>query len=322
MTRTILGRLGELLGAMVAVSFIVYLVLEVNVDEVAVKVLGQFSTPTQRQIWLHDNGYDDPFVVRYFRWLGHFLSGDWGTSTHFQAPVLSLLPERLGATAILAIAALAVMVPVSLILGVLAGVREGSVMDRAVSLFSVVTTSVPEFASAVFLSAVFVFWLGWLPGASTMTSGFSLQELVLPVMVLSFYSTGYLARITRASMIEVMTSPYVRTALLKGASPGRIVFRHALRNALIAPVTVIMLQIPWLLSGVIVVEVFFAYKGFGSLLYEASLYSDVYLIEDCAMVSVVVVVLTQLASDLLYIWLNPRMRKSPASKPVAREAVA
>lgn len=307
MTRYVLGKLLEMLAAMIAVSFVVYLILEVDVEGVAVKVLGQFSTPEQRQLWLRENGYFDPFFLRYLRWLWHFVTGQWGESTHYKAPVLEILLPRLAATGILALATMAVMVPLSMILGILAGMREGSGLDRSVTLFSVVTTSIPEFASAVFLSAIFVFWLGWLPGASTMTQGFAWRELVLPVLVLALYSTGYLARITRASMAEAMASPYVRTALMKGASLARIVLRHALRNALIAPVTIIMLQVPWLLSGVIVVEVFFAYKGFGTLLYEASLNSDVYVIEDCAMVSVVVVVATQLASDLVYAWLNPRI---------------
>ncbi len=134
-------------------------------------------------------------------------------------------------------------------------------------------------------------------------------------MVLALYSGGYLARITRASVAETMQAPYIRTAMLKGASPARIVVRHALRNALVAPVTVVMLQIPWLLSGVIVTEVFFAYKGFGYLLYEAALQSDLPLIEACAMVSVVLVVGTQLISDGLHAMLSPRAATS--SRPVA-----
>jgi peptide/nickel transport system permease protein len=174
-------------------------------------------------------------------------------------------------------------------------------------VFAIVTTSIPEFASAVFLTSLFVFWLGWLPGVSTMADGFHVRELVLPVSVLTLYSAGYVARMTRSSMVEVMQSPYIRTARLKGNSMRRVIVRHALRNALITPVTVIMLQIPWLMSGVIVVEVFFAYQGFGTLLYQAALNTDIYLIEACTMVSVVVVVVTQVASDLLYAWLNPRM---------------
>ena len=292
---------------MLAVSFLVFAVLEFNVSDVAVKVLGQFSTADQRQAWLQENGYTAPFLLRYVRWLWEFVTGHWGTSTYYREDVLTLIRPRLAASGLLAGAALLAIVPTGLAMGVIAGVREGSVVDRLVSVFAILTTSIPEFASAVFLTALFVFWLGWLPGVSTMADGFHLRELVLPVSVLTLYSAGYVARMTRSSMVEVMQSPYIRTARLKGNPMRRVILRHALRNALITPVTVIMLQIPWLMSGVIVVEVFFAYQGFGTLLYQAALNTDIYLIEACTMVSVVVVVLTQVASDLLYVWLNPRM---------------
>ncbi|WP_075215846.1 ABC transporter permease [Mongoliimonas terrestris] len=318
MLAAVLKKLAEVVGAMLVVSFIVFLVLEANVEDVAVKVLGAYSAPDQRAAWLEANGYLDPFLVRYVRWLWDFVTLDWGQSTLFRVPVTEILPQRLAMTGILAGVTLVVSTVLSLVLGILAGMNEGSITDRTVSFVSVLTTSIPEFATAVFLSAIFVFWLGWLPGASTMISGFTARELVLPVAVLTLYSAGYLARITRASMVEAMRSPYVRTALMKGASTSRIVLQHALRNALIAPVTVIMLHIPWLLSGVIVVEVFFAYKGFGTLLYEAALNSDVFLIEACAMVSVVVVVATQLISDGLYRLLNPRLRVS--AKPAGATA--
>ncbi|RJE88113.1 ABC transporter permease [Paracoccus onubensis] len=292
---------------MLTVSFLIFLAFEVNVADVAVKVLGQYSTPDQRTAWLAENGYYDPFVIRYLRWLGGFVTGDWGLSTFFRVPITSIVFPRLGASALLAGGALLVIVVFGLGLGILAGMRAGSLLDRVISVFSVITTSIPDFASAVFLSGIFVFWLGLLPGASTMISGFSLRELILPVLVLGLYSMGYLARITRASMVEVMGTHYIRTARLKGANPARIVLRHAMRNALITPVTVIMLQLPWLLSGVIVIEVFYAYKGFGSLLYDAALNQDIYLVEACAMVSVLVVVLSQILSDLIYGWLNPRI---------------
>lgn len=295
------------IGTMLVVSFLIFLALEVNVADVAVKVLGQYSTADQRTAWLAANGYNDPFVLRYLRWLGRFAIGDWGTSTLFRAPITSLVFPRLLASAILAAGALAFIIVFGLGLGILAGTRPGSLLDRAISILSVVTTSIPDFASAVFLSGIFVFWLKLLPGASTMINGFSLSELVLPVAVLGLYSMGYLARVTRASMIDVMGTHYIRTARLKGASPLRIVLRHALRNAMITPVTVIMLQLPWLLSGVIVVEVFYAYKGFGSLLYDAAMNQDIYLVEACAMISVLVVVSSQILSDLLYGWLNPRI---------------
>ena len=305
--RWLLRKLFGMLLTMLAVSFLVFAVLEFNVNDVAVKVLGQFSTEDQRHSWLVQNGYTAPFLLRYLRWIGQFVTGHWGTSTYYREDVLTLIAPRLAASGLLAAAALLAIVPLGLVMGVIAGMRVGPFVDRLVSVFAIVTTSIPEFASAVFLTSLFVFWLGWLPGVSTMADGFHLRELVLPVSVLTLYSAGYVARMTRSSMAEVMQSPYIRTARLKGNSMRRVIVRHALRNALITPVTVIMLQIPWLMSGVIVVEVFFAYQGFGTLLYQAALNTDIYLIEACTMVSVVVVVVTQVASDLLYAWLNPRI---------------
>lgn len=301
-------RLATMVLTMLTVSVVLFLALEINVENVAVKVLGQFSTEEQRHLWLAENGYFEPLHVRYIEWLASFATGDFGQSIRFRTDVADVLWPRLANTAILAGTTLAVMVPLALVLGVLAGMKEGSALDRSISVVSIVTTSIPEFASAVLLSAIFVFVLGWLPGTSAMTGGFNWQELVLPVMVLSLFGLGYLVRMTRASMVEVMTSPYIRACVLKGLPWSRVIVRHALRNALIGPFTVIMLQIPWLMSGVIVVEFFFAYKGFGNLLLEAALHDDIFLIEACAMVSVFVVVMTQLVADVGYVLLNPRIR--------------
>jgi peptide/nickel transport system permease protein len=301
-------RFGTMILTMLVVSILLYLLMEVNVEGVAIKVLGPYSSEEQRQIWLERNGYLDPLVERYLRWLGRFVLGDFGESVRFKVPVGDIMWPRLGSTAILAVATMSVVVPISLALGVLSGMREGSKLDRTISVTSILTTSVPEFASAVLLSAIFVFWLGILPGTSSMTDGFDIRQLILPVMVLVLYDFGYVARMTRASMAEVMTTHYIRTAVLKGLPYKTVILRHALRNALIAPFTVIMLQIPWLLSGVIVVEFFFAYKGFGALILEASLNKDVYLLEACTMVAVFVTVMTQMISDVGYTYLNPRIR--------------
>lgn len=249
-----------------------------------------------------------PLPVRYSEWLQRFVVGDFGESFRFDVPVSQILWPRVANTGILAGIVMLIMVPLSLFLGVMAGIREGSLQDRSFSLIAIITTSVPEFASAVIFVAVFTFWLQWLPGTSSMISGFEWQQMVMPVLVLVLYGSGYIARITRASMAEVMRSPFIRTAILKGLSPGKVIMRHALRNALITPVTVIMLQLPWLLSGVIVVEYFFAYKGFGSLLWEAANNTDPFLIEACAMVAVVVVVVSQLIADIIYTYINPRIR--------------
>lgn len=303
-------RLGQMALTMLIVSLLVFLLLELTPGNVATKVLGPYSSEEQRQIWLEEHGYNRPVYIRYFAWLGNFVTGDLGQSVRYKTPVNDILWDRLGNTAILGGLVFLIMIPLSLALGVLAGMREGSLQDRTISVISIGTTSVPEFASAVFLSTIFVFWLGILPGTSAMAEGFNLVEIILPVMVLVLYDFGYVARMTRASMAEVMTTQYIRTAILKGLPRSRVIMRHALRNALIAPFTVIMLQINWLLSGVIVVEAFFSYKGFGALLLEASLAQDIFVIEACAMVAVFVAAGTQMLSDIGYTYLNPRIRFS------------
>jgi peptide/nickel transport system permease protein len=297
-----------MLLTMFAVSIILFLLLEINIESVAIKVLGPYSLEAQRLIWLENNGYNEPLVIRYFIWLGNFLTGDFGTSTIYKIPVSEILWPRLWNTTILAFWVFVFLIPVSLVLGILSGMREGSKLDRSISVVSILTTSVPEFASTVFFSGVFVFSLQWLPGTSSMFDGFDWKQLILPVLVLLVYDFGYVTRMTRASMAEVMTTHYVRTAILKGLPYRQVILKHALRNALIAPFTVLMLQINWLLSGVIVVEFFYAYKGFGALLLQAALRQDVFLIEACTMVAVFVVVLTQVFSDVAYTLLNPRIR--------------
>ena len=303
-----LRRLASMLLIMLVVSFLLFALFETDKLEVAGKVLGPYSSVEQREIWLEKNGYNEPFLKRYVLWVANAARGDFGQSIQLKVPVSEVLGDRLANTGILALCLFLLMIPIALTMGIFAGMKEGSLRDRAISVTSVVTTSIPEFASATLLTAVFVFGLGWLPGTSSMSGGFDWKQLVLPVAVLLLYDVGYVARMTRASMAEVMTSQYVRTAILKGIPYRRVILRHALRNALIAPFTVIMLQLNWLLSGVIVVEVFFAYKGFGSLLYDAAVFGDIYVIEACTLVAVFVAVFSQFISDVGYTLLNPRIR--------------
>ena len=301
-------RLGALVLTMFVVSVLLFLALEFTPGDVATKVLGPYSSEEQRRLWLEANGYSAPLLERYFSWAANFVVGDWGQSIRFKVPVSEILWPRLGNTAILGMATFAVMIPLSMVLGILAGMREGSKLDRSISVTSIITTSIPEFASAVFVVAVLVFWLKLLPGTSTMSDGFDPIQLIMPVMVLVIYDFGYVTRMTRASMAEVMTTQYIRTAVLKGVPWSRVVMKHALRNALIAPFTVIMLQVNWLLSGVIVVEFFFAYKGFGALILEAALNKDIFLLEACTMITVFVAVTSQIIADIGYTYLNPRIR--------------
>ena len=301
-------RIAALVLTMVVVSILLFLALEFTPGDVATKVLGPYSSPEQRQLWLEAHGYNAPLVQRYFSWAANFATGDWGQSLRFKVPVSEILWPRLGNTAILGLATFAVMIPLSMVLGILSGMKEGSKLDRSISVTSIITTSIPEFASAVFVVAIFVFWLKLLPGTSTMTNGFDPLQLIMPVLVLVIYDFGYVTRMTRASMAEVMTTQYIRTAILKGVPWSTVVLKHALRNALIAPFTVIMLQVNWLLSGVILVEFFFAYKGFGALILEAALNKDIFLLEACTMITVFVAVASQMIADLGYTYLNPRIR--------------
>ncbi|MBI2469330.1 MAG: ABC transporter permease, partial [Candidatus Rokubacteria bacterium] len=237
--------------------------------------------------------------------------GDLGYSLRFKVPVREIIWNRLGNTAFLAAICFALIVPVSMALGIAAGMRESSRLDRGILLFSTVVASVPEFALGVFLASIFVVGLGWLPGTATLVGGGGwsvASQFVLPVAVIVLYDSGYVVSMVRASMVEVMQRPYIRTAVLKGMRFRRVILGHALRNAMINPVTVIFLQINYLISGVVVVETVFAYPGFGRMMLEAALFKDIALIEAGALVAVFVAILTQVLGDLAYMLLDPRIR--------------
>jgi peptide/nickel transport system permease protein len=306
-------RLGYLVLTMFVVSFAIYMISEFTPGDVARKVLGPFATQHQVELLTEQMGLNRPVIVRYFEWVGRLLTGDLGYSTVYKTEVNNIIWNRLGHTLILAAIAFAVIVPASILLGVAAGMRESSRLDRSISLFSIVTTSVPEFASGVFLTSVFAIWIGILPGTSTLDrgGGWSIaSQLVLPVAVMVFYDLGYVVRMVRASMVEVMMRPYIRTAVLKGMKFRDVIVKHALRNAMIAPFTVILLQINYLVTGVVVVEAVFAYPGFGRMMLEAALSQDIAVIEAGALFSVLVAVLTQIVGDFGYMLLNPRIRFS------------
>ena len=255
------------------------------------------------------------------------LQGDWGWSTVGKAPVSDVLGTRLANTGYLMMWVIIVMVPSALLIGVLSGMREGSKLDRSLSTVSILTTATPEYVSGV----IFIVFLAssrygvspWLAEmglieGKTLFKGTAAKAMdtptvanfFLPVLTIALYGMGYVARMTRASMAEVMTAQYIRTARLKGVNFRTVVIKHALRNALIAPFTVIMLQVPWLLNGVVIVENLFNYKGFGWQLVNAAGNNDIDVLLAVSVVSVVVVLLTQLISDIGYVYLNPRIRIS------------
>jgi peptide/nickel transport system permease protein len=305
----ILRRLGVALATMAGLTFVVFALvnLEPNLRKLALEQTNSRASDAAVETWLRDNGYREPLIVRYGEWVAGAVQGDFGRSTRFRAPVGEVLWPRLGYTGVLGFWVLAVMVPSALAVGVLAGMREGSRLDRGLSIFSITTSATPEYVSGILLTVVFSSWLGWFKGVARAGDP-SFETLALPVMTMALYGMGYVSRMTRASMAEVMTAQYIRTARLKGLGFRAVVLRHALRNALIAPFTVIMLQFPWLLTGVVIVETLFNYKGFGWTLVEAADNNDIDLLMACGVVSVAVVLVTQAISDLGYVLLNPRIR--------------
>jgi peptide/nickel transport system permease protein len=205
-------------------------------------------------------------------------------------------------------------VPIALLLGVLAGWREGSRMDRAVSLGAMIIASTPGFAIAVMLIVVLSVWLRLLPSASAfITENNPFQtptKLVMPMIVMILSMAGYVARITRASMVQEMRRPYVRTALLKGLTRRRVVFKHVVRNALLAPLTAILIQISFMIGGLVITEMMFAYPGLGTALLQAAMNKDVAVVEGGALLMTFVATSLQLVADLSYLYLNPRIRYS------------
>jgi peptide/nickel transport system permease protein len=308
----LLNRIGTMLLTMLVISMLVFFIAEVVPIDPARNALGRYASQQAVDDLREEMGLDRPAPVRYYNWISNILRGDFGESIHFRRPVRDLVAVRLERSLTLAALGFAFMIPMGLALGCLAGITEGKPPDRIISLISSVFVSVPAFASGIFLIVIFSLWLGWFPGVSIPDPDASFlesaQKLILPILVLALDEIGYLARMTRVSMAEVMQSDYVRTAVLKGIPKRKVIWRHALRNALIAPFTAIMLHINWLIGGVVVVEVLFNYPGLGRLLLDAALRNDITLLMGGTLVLTFVAVATQVVADIGLYFMNPRIR--------------
>lgn len=346
MKSLIISRLGLMVSLAFCVTIIVFFMtnLPPSLEKLARSEGNNRMSNEQVEDWLETRGYKRSMVSKYGEWLGvvpghvykdesgaeqgrcylavedpsavptycGVLQGYWGQSTAFNNNVADIISVRLGLTGKLMFFVLIVMIPTALVLGVVAGMKEGSRTDRAISSFAITSTSTPEYVTGVIFVTIFVsstVGLKWFKGTATgAMENATFENFFLPILTISLYGVGYVARMTRASMAEVMTSQYIRTARLKGLPFHDIVLKHALRNALIAPFTVILLQVPWLLTGVVIVETLFNYKGFGWSLVQAAGTNDIELLLGISVVSVVIVLSTQLISDIGYVFLNPRIR--------------
>jgi peptide/nickel transport system permease protein len=240
------------------------------------------------------------------------LRGDPGKSLQYGRPVAVTLVPRIRNTLVLAGVAFIIVMPLALFLGIIAGINEGKALDRTISIAGLAATATPEFVIGITLILILGIWLKLFPAVAIFTSPDAVFEnprlLVLPVLTLTMVELGYVARMTRASMVEVMDSPYIRTAIIKGMPYRRVVVRHAIRNALMAPITIIMLHVNWLVGGIVVTEVIFGYPGLGNYIYKAAIFGDFNAIEAAAMVTVLIAVGTRLVGDFAYMLLNPRIR--------------
>lgn len=306
-------RLLQLLPVLLGVSVLVFGMMEAIPGDPARAILGSYATPENVAILERQLALDRPVHIRFLTWLGNLLTGDLGRSYSLNRPVLDEVIERLGATLLLAGAALVVMLVLGLAAGIVAAVRQHRWQDRAATVAALVGLSMPSFWLAMIFIVVFSLELGWFP-VSGMRSAFGggpgdvLRHLVLPATVLGLVASGVVARLTRSSMLEVLRQDYVRTATAKGLTRRRVVLGHAFRNALITVVPVVGVQIGFLLGGAVYIETVFSWPGIGRMLVTGIGTRDVLLVQGGVLVIALLYVVINLVADLVQAALDPRIR--------------
>jgi peptide/nickel transport system permease protein len=294
-------------------SLLIFVLVEIMPGDVAQMILGQSATKEAVAALRQARGLDDPMLQRYGRWISHVMVGDLGQSIYMQGVAInSILWRRVGHSLVLALTAFLMFVPLSIFMGVVAGVKEKKPTDSIISFFGLATMALPEFISGVFLITLFAVQLDWFPIVSVIPIGESLFEnlniLVLPALSITFVMFGYVSRMQRSSMIQVMHSDYIRAAVLKGMPRRYVIFKHALKNAMLPTITIIGMNMGWLFGGLVVVETLFGFPGMGSLLMTAIKTRDVPLIEACVLLITVIYSVSTMITDILYSYLNPKIR--------------
>ncbi|WP_112608411.1 ABC transporter permease (plasmid) [Rhizobium sp. WW22] len=308
----ILNRLFIALITLLIVSFAVFFATSMLPGDTASILLGQAATPEAVAGLRKAMHLDEPATLRFLEWLLGLIRGDLGTSYANNMPVAELIGRRLVATLELAAITTLVSVPLALLLGITSAMLRGSYYDRIVTIISIGVISVPEFMVATLAVLLFAVYLRWLPALSSISQVHTVFDLLkiyaMPVITLTFVISAQMIRMTRAALIETLKTPYVEMALLKGASRGRMVFRHALPNALGPIVNAIALSLSYLVGGVIIVETIFNYPGIAKLMVDAVATRDLPLIQSCAMIFCVGYLLLITMADIVAILSNPRLR--------------
>ncbi|KGE64057.1 MULTISPECIES: ABC transporter permease [Pseudomonas] len=309
--KLVLQRLALGVLSLFAVSVIIFLAVGMLPGDIAQAILGQSATPETVAAFRAQLGLDLPPFTRFAQWLLRLLHGDLGASLANQRPIADLIGARLGNTLSLAALAALVSVPTALVLGMLAALYRNSWFDRLLNTSALSAVSFPEFFVAYLLILVFSVKLGWFPSLSNLapdaTFGTILERSVLPVATLSLVVIAQMMRMTRASLINLLASPYIEMARLKGIRQSRIIWRHALPNALAPIVNVIALNLAYLVVGVVVVEVVFVYPGLGQLLVDSVSKRDIPVVQACSLIFAATYILLNTGADVLSIASNPRL---------------
>ncbi|MEG1038408.1 MAG: ABC transporter permease [Pseudomonas sp.] len=309
--KLLMQRLALGLLSLCAVSVIIFLAVSLLPGDVAQAMLGQAATPETVAALRSQLGIDVPALTRFGHWAWQLLHGDLGLSLANQRPIADLIGARLGNTFSLALLAALVSVPLALLLGMLAALYRNSWFDRLLNTSALSAVSFPEFFVAYLLILVFAVKLNWLPSISNLAPGASFAEVLerslLPVLTLSLVVVAQMMRMTRAALINLLASPYIEMARLKGISPARIIFHHALPNALAPIINVVALNLAYLVVGVVVVEVVFVYPGLGQLLVDSVAKRDIPVVQACSLIFAATYILLNTTADVLSIASNPRL---------------
>ncbi len=312
MSSFIARRVALALITLVLISILIFAGTQLLPGDVARRVLGPFATQAAVDALNVRLGTDRPIPVQYWDWISSAVTGDLGFSISFSRPVTELLGRALGNSAKLAVVAFVIVVPLSILGGVVAALRRNKLTDRLITVGGLSATVIPEFVSGIVLILVFAIWLNWLPGTATAPAGAGfltqLRHLILPAIPLVLVLFGYIAKITRAGVIEALDADYTRTAILKGLPRSTVIRQEVLRNALLPTIAVVASQVGYLIGGLVVVEVLFNYQGIGRLLFDAAQKADFPLLAGGVLVVAVAFQVAMLLADIIYGWLNPRIR--------------
>ena len=312
MSKFILRRIGLALVTLLLLTVVVFIGTQLLPGDVGRRILGPFAQQEAVDAMNARLGTDRPVLVQYWDYLSSAATGDLGFSISYSRPVGELMGRALGNSAKLAALAFIIVVPLSLLGGIAAALRRGKLIDKIVTVGGLSATVIPEFVSGIVLILVFAVLLRWLPGTATPPEGASaftqVRYLILPAICLVLVLFGYIARITRAGVIEALEADYTRTAILKGLPRSKVIRRDVLRNALLPTIAVIATQVGYLIGGLVIVEVLFSYQGIGRLLYEAASNADFPLLAGGVLVVGATFQAAMLLADLTYSWLNPRLR--------------